>query len=238
MSIRSNPKPSDGAWPLFDLASNAPNLLSLRALALFLLLALAGVAFDELLLEIPRVERSPGVAVVVLEGPATCFEPSISVDLEVFRLCRDFLVDFQHRRHSVVNLFSVPEGDDLLRLGLSFFRCVAPSMVTLRSSKRVRQVRPGIMILPHAPHAPHAPHVLFGWGRGLPLPCSAATARYCITKCAEVDGADVAYDCAALARKLNLALWAWSLIIDYRRCNEAQLVRYLCVTSCKYHVRP
>ena len=219
MSIRSNPKPSDGAWLLFDLASNAPNRLSLRALALFLLLALAGVALDRLLLEILGVGRSPGVAVVVLEGPATWFEPSISVNLEDFRLCRDFLVDFQHRRHSVVNVFSVPEGDDLLRLGLFFFRGVAPSMVTLRSSKRVRQVRPGIMILPHAPH------VLFGWVRGLPLLCSAATARYCVTKCAEVDGADVAYDCAALARKLNLALWSWSVIIDYRCCNEAQLVR-------------
>ena len=80
------------------------------------------------------------------------------------------------------------------------------------------------MILPQAPHVP------LGCSRGPSLPFPAVTVPYCIIKCAEVDGTETAYECAARSRKLNLAFCAKSPIISNavvtKRSREASSLEF------------
>ena len=127
ISSRSKPKPSDGFWLLFALASIAPNPLSLRALALFLLFALAGVSFGESLFGIGGIESSPGIEDGVLDGSANGIDASALATFEVFVLGSSFLVVRQQRRHSVFSVFSSVGSGGLLGLCLFFFRREGPS---------------------------------------------------------------------------------------------------------------
>ena len=99
MSSRSRPSPSDGVWLLFALASSAPNPLSLRALALFLLFALAAVGLGESLLGFRGIERSPVIEGVILDGSANGTNGSALAIVEILLPCSGFPVLLQQRRH-------------------------------------------------------------------------------------------------------------------------------------------
>ena len=129
MSNRSKPKPGNGAWLLFALASSAPSPLSLRALALFLLFALAGVGLGDSLLGVGvgGIECPLGIEDMLRDGLADRIQASALATFEHLLLGSGFLVLLQQRRHSLCIVFSGLDGDRLLGLCLFLFRREGPS---------------------------------------------------------------------------------------------------------------